>query len=288
MLGHKVFQVLRRELPGTACTLRGGVEALPPAARTLFPAGETLTGVDVRDETRLRALLEERRPDVVVNCVGVVKQRPEANDPLLSISVNSLLPHQLAAWCRPWEGRVIHVSTDCVFSGRRGPYREEDEIDATDLYGKTKALGELGPDEGLTLRTSIIGRELAHGASLLEWLLARRGTSVRGFTRVLWSGVTTNYLARLLARIVRERPDLAGLYQVAGEPVSKHELLVRLDAAFGAGVVIEPDPSPVSDRRLVGERFVAETGWRTPPWDALLPELASDPTSYDSIRKGNS
>lgn len=286
MLGHKMFQVLGRDFPGTVCTLRGLVESLPPSARALFPPAGTIAGVDVTDGARLRSLLEERRPDVVVNCVGVVKSQPAASDTVSSIVVNALLPHQLAEWCRAWRGRVIHVSTDCVFSGRRGRYREEDEPDATDLYGRTKALGELGPDEGLTLRTSIIGRELSHFASLLEWFLAQKGKCVRGFTRVIWSGVTTNYLAGLVARVIRERSDLSGLYQVASEPLSKHDLLLLLNDACAAGVTVEPDEGPVSDRSLVGDRLAAKTGWKTPSWSELLAGLTSDPTSYDSLRKG--
>jgi dTDP-4-dehydrorhamnose reductase len=285
MLGHKVLQALREQFADAACTVRGALDQPFYRAIPLFDAGRTLPNVDVMDQAALRALLRDLAPEVIVNCVGVIKQRPQASVALPTIAINSLLPHLLASWSRDWSGRVIHFSTDCVFSGRTGAYTEESPSDAEDLYGKSKYLGEVQGDNALTLRTSIIGRELAEFRSLLEWFLAQRGKQVRGFTRVIYSGVTTNHMAKLVARLIGERPDLHGLYQVASKPIAKHDLLCLLRDAYRLDVDILPEEGEVSDRSMLGDKFVRETGMITPSWPELAAELAGDRTPYDQWRK---
>lgn len=285
MLGHKVFQALQPVFPETLCTVRLPVTDERVSGIPLFREG-AIFGVDATDTKALAALLAEYRPDVIVNCVGVVKQRADAAAALPCISTNALLPHQLAAWAGGWGGRVIHFSTDCVFSGRRGNYSEADESDAEDLYGRSKFLGELKYENALTLRTSIIGRELFHHQSLLEWFLSRRGTTVKGFTRVIYSGVTTVYLARLVSRLLQEDSKLSGLYQVASDPICKHDLLCMLRDAYELDVVIEPNDAEVSDRSMDGSRFVRDTGYKCPPWTDLVAELAADPTPYQEWMPG--
>jgi len=283
MLGHKMFQTLGERFPGTRGTLRTPKTDPRFAGIPLLQGGGIVDGVDVMDEAALRAQLESLRPDVVVNCIGVIKQRDAAHDPIPSITINSLLPHRLAAWLRPWNGRLIHFSTDCVFSGRRGGYREDDLSDAEDLYGKSKFLGETrDTPNALTLRTSIIGRELFNHKSLLDWFLSQRG-AVRGFTKVIYSGVTTNHLAGVVGDVVERHRGLHGLYQVASDPIAKHDLLRLVQHAFRkSDVEIVPDDREVSDRSLDGSRFAAATGYRCPPWPALVAELAADPTPYAS------
>jgi dTDP-4-dehydrorhamnose reductase len=221
---------------------------------------------------------------VIVNCVGIIKQRDAASSAIPSITLNSLLPHELAAAAAGWGGRVIHFSTDCVFSGRRGGYSETDASDAEDLYGRSKFLGEVATDNALTLRTSIIGRELSEFKSLLEWFLAQEGKTVRGFRRVLYSGVTTTYLARVVGDLIERHPALSGLYQVTGHTLSKHDLLVALRDAFRRNIEIVPDSTEVSDRSMIGDRFHAATGITCPSWSDLAAELATDPTPYDRWR----
>jgi dTDP-4-dehydrorhamnose reductase len=280
MLGHKVFQILRARFEGTRATVRGDANDPCYESIPLLSGADVIGGVDVMDWTALEARLAALQPATVVNCVGVIKQREAAHEAIPSIAINALLPHRLADLLSRWGGRLIHVSTDCVFSGSRGRYSEQDTPDAPDLYGRTKALGEVVTENALTLRTSIIGRELSYHRSLLDWFLAQNGTTVRGFTRVLYSGVTTNYLARLMGDLVESHPSLSGLYQVAGDPIAKHDLLVIIRDAFGMTVTIEPDATLVSDKTLRGEAFVAATGLRTPPWQELVQELADDPTPY--------
>ncbi len=275
MLGHKMFQRLQESFPGTIGMARNS------SAVGLIP-GEWITGIDAADFAGLAATLRRIRPAFVVNCIGIIKQRPEAQDPAQAITINALLPHRLASLCQEWGGKLIHFSTDCVFSGTRGNYSEQDPCDAGDLYGQTKSLGEVRSGNALTLRTSIIGRELSGQRSLLEWFLAQRGGTVHGFSRVIWSGVTTNHAAWLVSEILRRHAGLCGLYQVAGRPVSKHDLLCMLRRAYSLNVEIVPDGTEVSDRSMCGDRLRRAIGYTAPSWDELTAELAGDATPYES------
>jgi dTDP-4-dehydrorhamnose reductase len=280
MLGHKMFQTLSERFPDTWCTLRERRAVEPWSRVELFRGDRVLDGVDAMDLDAVDGLLAELRPDAVVNCIGVIKQRGSAKEAIPSLTINSLLPHRLAAAAARHGGRVVHFSTDCVFSGRRGGYTEDDFADAEDLYGRTKYLGEVAADNALTLRTSIIGRELRTHRSLLDWFLAQRGGRVQGFRGAWWSGVTTNHLSEVVADFLVRFPALSGVWQVASQKISKYELLLRLREAYGLEVEVEPSDAGAIDRSLSGERLEAETGYRCPPWEVLLPQLANDPTPY--------
>ena len=272
MLGHQLVRTLRQRHEVRA-TVRGSEPVQPDP--TLFPPEATHTGVNVRQPDSVLGVLADFRPQAVVNAVGIVKQRAAAKDALPSLQVNALFPHQLAVMCRAAGTRLIHMSTDCVFSGRRGQYQEEDPSDAEDLYGRSKFLGEVHEDHCLTLRTSIIGLELARKASLVEWFLAQRGP-VRGFTKAIFSGLTTLELSRLVDRLLTEHPGLHGVRHVAAAPINKYDLLRQLAAALGrTNVSVEPDGGFACDRSLDGTAFRRETGYEAPPWEAMLAELAS-------------
>jgi dTDP-4-dehydrorhamnose reductase len=280
MLGHKIVQMLRERV-ATWVAVRSPDR---PYYEGLFDSDRLLTGVDAANFDSVIRACAGARPHVVVNCVGVVKQRREAADPLPALAVNALFPHRLAGLTRALGARLLHVSTDCVFAGTRGGYTEDDIPDATDLYGRSKLLGEVTGPGCLTLRTSIIGRELSSAAGLLEWFLSHRGGRVRGYTRARFSGLTTLALARVTADLIEHHPALEGLYHVASEPIDKYDLLRRIDAAVGAGVAIEPDETICIDRSLDGTRFAAAFGRAVPGWDAMIAELAADPTPYDDWR----
>ncbi|MHB9024881.1 MAG: dTDP-4-dehydrorhamnose reductase family protein [Armatimonadota bacterium] len=280
MLGHKMFQVLRARYPDTWCTIRGSVSDPPLRAVELFQQGQILESVDALQSASLEARLREMQPDVVINCIGIIKQRDDARAHIPSITLNALLPHLLAAWGSAWGARIIHISTDCVFNGKRGGYREGDPSDAEDLYGRTKYLGEVTGEHVLTLRTSIIGRELSQFQSLLEWFLRQRGRMIAGYTRAIFSGLTTNYLARLVGELIADHPHLHGLYQVTSPAITKYALLCRLRAAYDLPVEIMPDDGYACDRSLCGEAFRKATAYREPDWDDLVRELVDDPTPY--------
>jgi dTDP-4-dehydrorhamnose reductase len=265
MLGHQLVESWRRRHE-VHFSVRG--LPLPRAA-----GGATAHhGVDVRDEAAVERLVGEVAPDAVVNATGVVKQRAEAHDKIVAIETNSLVPHRIAAICARAQAYLVHVSTDCVFSGRRGMYREDDTPDPVDLYGQTKWLGELdGP--AITLRTSMIGLERAHRSGLVEWFLAQR-RSIKGYRKAVFSGLTTLELARVIERLLVRDVRLQGLYHVSSAPIDKLTLLTGLRDRLRLDVAIEPDDTLACDRSLDSSRFRAQLDYAPPSWDAMLDELA--------------
>jgi dTDP-4-dehydrorhamnose reductase len=284
MLGHKLLQTLQNQFD-TWVTVRTLSARLK--ATGMFVTERTISDVNGNDPDALATVVSRVRPDVVINAIGIVKQRPEADDPVESLSINSLLPHRVARLCEAAGARFIHVSTDCVFSGRAGAYLETDQSDAEDFYGRTKFLGEVTSGAALTLRTSMVGRELTSGAGLVEWFLAQDGRRIPGFTRARFSGLTTLALSRLVGKLLREQPELCGLYHVAADPISKYDLLVLLREAFGKSIEIEPRTEPAIDRTLDGSRFRHASGFVSTPWPEMVAELAADPTPYDEWRQSN-
>jgi dTDP-4-dehydrorhamnose reductase len=229
--------------------------------------------VRAEDPGTVERALDETRPEVVVNCIGIVKQA--VADPVTTIRVNSLFPNELAAVCVSRGVRLIHLSTDCVFSGRRGGYTEADEPDPVDLYGRSKLLGEPSGPGVLTLRTSMIGWELGgRQQGLLEWFAAQAGGSAKGFTRAVFSGPTAPVLARAIVAVAADHPELEGTWHVGADPIAKHDLLLALREALGLEVEIVPDDGVVIDRSLDSSRFRVQTGWSPPSWDEMVTELA--------------
>lgn len=279
MLGHKMFQTLRDRFEDTHTIIHGSLESVNHI--DLFQKGNVVAEFDVQDPASLRKFLGKHKPEVVVNCIGIIKQRAEANAYIPSLTLNSLLPHVLAEILDAWEGRLIHFSTDCVFSGKKGDYKETDASDAEDLYGKSKFLGEVAAKNAVTLRTSMIGRELSHFQSLLEWFLRQKSPRVEGYKHALYSGLTTNMLSRIVGDIIQDFPNLRGLYQVTGETISKYDLLTIIQEKFRLNVEVLPDEMVFSDRSMNGHKFKEATGFVAPPWPELVQELAEDPTPYE-------
>jgi len=276
MLGHELVRTLT-DRHDVAVTVRGA--GRPPAAPGALPADRFFTGIDARCQDDVAGLLDRYRPDAVLNAVGLVKQRNEGQTALPAVEINTIFPHRLARLCRIAGIRLVHISTDCVFSGRRGRYTEDDQPDPVDVYGMSKLLGEVREAPALTLRTSIIGLELAGRANgLIEWFLGRSG-QISGYRRAVYTGLTTMEIARLLDRILTKHEDLTGLWHVAAsEPITKLDLLVRLsDRLRAAGrpvaEVVAAD-GPRCDRSLLADRFAAATGFTAPGWDSMLDELA--------------
>ncbi|MDB5921827.1 MAG: UDP-2-acetamido-2,6-dideoxy-beta-L-arabino-hexopyranos-4-ulose 3-epimerase [Betaproteobacteria bacterium] len=272
MLGHRLYRHLR-STHDASVTLRQPLDAY--AGQGLFDEANAYPAVDARSLDSIERAIADHRPQTVVNAVGIVKQRDDSNDAIAAIEVNSLLPHRLAMLCRRHEARLIHVSTDCVFSGRRGHYNEDDLPDASDVYGRSKLLGEVYEAPALTLRTSMIGRELARKSSLLEWFLAQRGP-VRGFRNAIFSGFTTAELSRIIEMLIVGHPSAAGLYHVSSEPISKYDLLSLIRDKLGLQTVIEEDDTFHCDRSLDSTRFRQRFGYEPPSWDAMATELAHE------------
>ena len=272
MLGHQLYREFAQDYD-VWVTLRR--DAAPFVQRGLFRPDRVLARVDAMDFAGVEAVLRAVAPAVVFNCIGIIKQLKAAKDPIPSLTLNSLLPHRLARVCGEIGARLVHFSTDCVFSGLKGGYRESDVADAEDLYGRTKFLGEVGDaPHALTVRTSIIGRELGTAHSLVDWFLSQRGGQVRGYRRAIYTGFTTLEMARIVRMLVARQPSLHGLWQVASTPISKYDLLNLLRDACRVPVEILPFDDFVCDRSLDGSRFAAATGYRAPAWPTMIAEMA--------------
>lgn len=281
MLGHKLWQVFRDRFD-TWITVRSSYQQY--SHYNLFDPGRTLGGIDAFNfDTVVRAIAEVQ-PDAVINCIGIIKQLPTANDPIVSLTVNSLFPHRLANLCAAANLRLIHFSTDCVFSGRKGMYTEDDISDAEDLYGRTKFLGEVSGPGSLTVRTSIIGRELATTSGLVEWFIGNRGGHVRGYSQAIYSGLTTLTLADIVAEILERRSTLTGVYQISSDPLDKYTLLCQLREAFGIQIAVDRYADVVIDRSLDSTRFRKSTGIIPLSWQSMISAMVADPTPYDAWR----
>ncbi len=274
MLGHVASRDLARD-HAVVAALRRAPEPGSKLAEALAGA-EVVSGLDVRAPGAVAALIARVRPDVVLNCVGLIKQRPEAADTALAIELNALFPHRLAAACDAHGAKLIQVSTDCVFSGRRGLYTEDDQPDPVDGYGLSKWLGEVRAAPHLTIRTSIIGPQLEGTEGLVGWFLSQQGRAINGYTRAVFSGLTTRALAAVLGSIIADHPELTGLTHVAAAPISKFDLLRGLATRIGWRGTITPVDAPAIDRSLDGSRFRHATGIAIPDWDSMLDALAAD------------
>jgi dTDP-4-dehydrorhamnose reductase len=271
MLGNAVFRVFSADKDHeTWGTLRSaqGLQWFPAPLQARI-----VSNLDVLDHDAMCAVIERLRPDAVINCIGLIKQLAEANNPLVALPVNALLPHRLAHSCGLAGARLIHVSTDCVFAGRKGGYLESDISDAEDLYGKSKYIGELHDlPHAITLRTSFIGHELNSAHELIDWFLAQEG-KVKGFSRAVFSGLPTVELARVMKDFVMPHPELSGLYHVSAEPISKLDLLRLVAAQYGKSIEIVPDDQLVIDRSLNGSHFSSATGYAPPSWSELVSQM---------------
>lgn len=281
MLGHKLMQVLSKTFSMTG-TVRRDASAF--SHHPIFAGMNIIGNVRADDLDSIHRAIQHSNPDVVINCIGIVKQLPAANDPLPGITINALFPHQLANICRQKNIRLIHMSTDCVFSGNRGNYSEDDLSDAEDLYGKTKYLGEVNYPGCLTIRTSIIGRELETAHGLIEWFLSQKGKSVFGYKKAIFSGLTTIALSEIVGEIISDYPALHGVRQIASEPISKFDLLNLVKKIYGMTITIESDETVMNDRSLNPYKFKKETNIKIPSWQSMITQMFDDPTPYDRMR----
>ena len=282
MLGHKMAQVLSlsHRVIGTVQGSTGQYSTHPILSRL-----QLIGNVQAGDLDSVINAINIARPLAILNCIGIIKQDPAANDRAISTAVNAMFPHRLAALCRTAGIRLIHFSTDCVFSGRKGNYSENDVTDAEDVYGRSKFLGEVDGEGCLTLRTSIIGRELRGRRGLLEWFLSCRGGTVSGYDKVIYSGFPTIAMANLVDAILTTYPPMSGVWHVSSNPISKYELLSLLNDAFQTGITINRDDKIVCDRSLDSTRFRRTTGFTPLSWEAMIEQMASDSTPYDEMRE---
>ena len=281
MLGHMLVRVLspHHHVIGTTTSK---YNSQSPLVRILTK-DNLLNLVDARSLPTVEKVIHETNPDVIINCVGLIKQKMEVDSSVDAIHLNSLFPHQLASLCNKSNIRLIHFSTDCVFQGTPGVKRLSDTPNATDLYGLSKLLGEVRTSPCLTLRTSIVGRQLFGSESLFEWAISKRGTTINGYKNAIYTGLTTNRLSQIIKKLIEEFPNLSGTYQVASLPISKFELISKLNDDLKLNLRIEPETDFYCDRSLDGDEFNNLTHIDIPSWDDMLLELASDQSFYDNV-----
>ena len=281
MLGHKLYQVFR-DLFDTWISAR--CDAGPCARYGLFDPAKIVPRTDLSNLEAAEEIVKTVRPDAVINCVGVLKQTIGDSSPIEAITLNSLLPHWLERLSATYGFRLIQLGTDCVFSGRRGLYNEQDQPDPIDLYGRTKLLGEVTGQRSLTLRTSMIGRELRRTVGLLEWFLAQEGKTIPGYRRAIFSGFTTRVLAGILADILRDQPDLSGLFHISSRPISKYDLLCLVRDTLELDIKIEASDTFICDRSLDSAKLCAIMDYHPPSWSEMIAQLAAEAGQYGNWR----
>jgi len=277
MLGHKLVQAWQNKYD-VWTTIRNNFQHYEKYK--VYRRDRTFENINVQNINSVKELIKQIKPNVAVNAVGVIKQVPLAKNVINTLSINSIFPHQLNELSEKFQFRLINISTDCVFSGEKGNYSESDLADAHDLYGKSKYLGEVVAKNCLTLRTSIIGRELKTSNSLVEWFLSNRGRSVKGFVNAIYTGFPTVVLADILSNIIENYPNLCGLYHVSSEPINKFNLLNHINEAYQAEIEIEPFEDFVIDRSLDSNKFRKATGFEPINWDEMIRRMAADNTIY--------
>ena len=229
--------------------------------------------LDIKDDNEIKNIIRFIKPSVVINCIGLIKQRENVNNPLDVLPINSLFPHHLSEICKQFDARLIHISTDCVFSGKKGGYVESDKSDAEDLYGISKYLGEINHKENcVTLRTSIIGHELNSKKALLEWFLSQE-LSVKGYRKAVFSGLTTNELSKVIRDIVIPNKSLAGLFHISSKAIDKYSLLNMISEVYNKKIKIISDESLIIDRSLDSSYFTKTTGYIAPNWHDMIKEM---------------
>lgn len=281
MLGHKLVQILKDRFQ-VLTTLRS--EMLAYDKYGIFERPYTYENIAAGNYEQIKGIIDENTPDVIINAIGVIKQLPSSNDIIKTLTINSIFPHQLSELAKEVNARLICISTDCVFSGKIGNYNEDDITDAYDLYGKSKNLGEVLDENSLTIRTSIIGRELATSHSLVEWFLSNTGKNIKGYKNAFFSGFPTIILAEIIADLIVNHKKLSGLYHVSSESISKFDLLELLKREYQVRIKIEPSEDFRIDRSLDSSKFRNATGFKPLSWEEMIKIMAADPTPYEKWR----
>ncbi|MEZ9349955.1 dTDP-4-dehydrorhamnose reductase family protein [Vibrio splendidus] len=273
MLGYSLFNSLssysEHDVYGTVRSIEGKERFFNKFQSNIIP------NIDITNIEELDLIIGKIKPNVVINCIGLIKQHEKENSTIESIYINALFPHQLASLCDKNAVKLIHFSTDCVFSGNKGGYCENDTPDAPSMYGRTKLIGEIDDDKHLTLRTSIIGHELSSTVSLIDWFLNQEN-STNGFTKAIFSGIPTCHIAKVLNDYVLPNYNLTGLFHLSVEPINKYDLLKKVSFQYGKEIEINESDTFVTNKSLDSTLFMKITGYRPPSWDSLVKEMHVD------------
>lgn len=271
MLGHKLWGYFSEKNPDTYTIIRKKRDDY--LSEALFNSNRVIDSIDASDFLELERTMEFVKPEFILNCIGVTKRKEDANHNIQAITLNSLLPHKLVAWGKKNAAKIINFSTDCVFDGKLGSYTEKSPTNAVDIYGKTKALGEIEGENALTLRSSFIGFELGAGTELLEWFIAQTGV-VKGFKNAIYSGVTVIELIRIIENLLVNQKDATGIFNISSEPISKYDLLCMIRNKLHLDVEVIPEETFCCDRSLDSTVFQKRFNYSPPSWEKMIDELS--------------
>jgi len=280
MIGHKMGQVLSAQNHEIVISIR---EKKDLTLKSISSKAKVFFNDFLKDN--ILDFLDKVNPDVIINAIGITIRRGSTKNISDTIYLNSFFPHQLSNWALAFKKRLIHFSTDCVFSGSEGSYLEDTTLDALDYYGKTKGLGEINSKSSLTIRSSMIGPELFNKTELFEWIINNKEKEINGFSRVMYSGVTTVYMAKLVADLIDNHKNLSGIYNVASKPISKFELLHLINDNFDLGLIINDDKTVISNKTLNASKIEKQIGLQPPSWDDLIFELKKDYLDFIDLYK---
>ncbi len=284
MIGHRMWATLatHHDVYGTIRKKELGPLKMIPG----ISAEKCFFNINADSLEHIETILQKLRPDIVLNCIGIVKQLQDANDPLKSIPINALFPHQLAKLSLKNSARMIQFSSDCVFDGLKGKYKEDDFTNANDLYGKTKALGEINNlSHVLTIRTSSIGREVFPHGGLFEWVLGQNNKEINGFSKAIYSGFPTHRLAQIINEYILPNDKLSGILHIASEPIDKYHLLKLINDTFGLNIKINVNNDVFIERSLCCDKFKSLTNFKSTSWQTMINDLAVDFDIYQKIQK---
>ncbi len=283
MLGHMMFRVLSKHHECYLTARKDFQDLLP--IHTFCSQEQYFKLLDVSDDIEIEKIIKHLQPTHIINAIGIIKQLKSCYDKVLTVNINALLPHKLTELSNRYNAKLIHFSTDCVFSGNKGAYTEDDIPDPIDFYGKCKLLGEVESQHHLTLRTSIVGRQLFGQSSLFEWFFSQKGKRVNGFEYAIYSGLTTMAISQVVEKILMQHPDLSGLYHLSSPPISKYDLLIKLNDKLDLGISVDKDTQFKCDRSLSSELFQKTTGIEILDWDAMIDDFCKDYQKYEQWRK---
>lgn len=265
MFGHVLFTESKKKF-----------ETIGTVNTSHFTSDGVLVHVNVFHLEQVKKIITEFKPQIVVNAVGVTKQSKMMGEENLPLYLNAQFPHLLLTLAHQYKFKVLHISTDCVFSGKKGSYTEDDQPDPVDLYGKTKLDGEINDPHSLTLRTSIIGHEIRTQNGLVEWFL-HQSNHCKGYKKAIFSGFPTIVLTDfLLNKIFPAMLDgMSGLYNFSTDAINKFDLLNLIAHTYGKKITIEPDSSLVVDRSLDSSVFKTKMNFSTPDWETMIKNMHS-------------